>query len=480
MDSYVKLKERLVEITKQIETIEQGKDINFELTYIYEFYNSNQEIFQGYHLPTKEELLSENKDKLILTLNLLETFINMSDLSNEDKDFILKNISTIKESVSKQKDILEKLTKEKEKIEKLSEERKKYLLDKIGEVNACDKEITIINKRISELQENTSISDVMRNLELGKELDKRREIKSKMISLKEALRNEEHFTEDATLLAQEILAVTNKGTTDNLENTAPQEQPKESNPQEPPKEPEPKHIFRKSTLKIKDPVPYKKISDLGVDKSLLGKWVVKQEDGTYLEIDKSIEKEPAILVLPDNAIINEEKNSYDIPDNTPEEFVPDTPDFSGELEVRESYKNWILEQKVKLRKNLKAMFGILSIASKLTSKLMNRKRNKENNNTISLESIKQTQETVEKLITENLEIIEEQDAVELKTLGKELEEKSQEYASKKDNLTSEEQEEFLQELGELDANLRNKAKIVYRKICLKEQKLEEESKGKSR
>ena len=75
MDSYVKLKERLVEITKQIETIEQGKDINFELTYIYEFYNSNQEIFQGYHLPTKEELLSENKDKLILTLNLLETFI---------------------------------------------------------------------------------------------------------------------------------------------------------------------------------------------------------------------------------------------------------------------------------------------------------------------------------------------------------------------------------------------------------------------
>ena len=449
MDSYVKLKERLVEITKQIETIEQGKDINFELTYIYEFYNSNQEIFQGYHLPTKEELLSENKDKLILTLNLLETFINMSDLSNEDKDFILKNISTIKESVSKQK----------------------YLLDKIGEVIACDKEITIINKRIYELQENTSISDVMRNLELGKELDKRREIKSKMISLKEALRNEEHFTEDATLLAQEILAVTNKGTTDNLENTAPQEQPKE---------PEPKHIFRKSTLKIKDPVPYKKISDLGVDKSLLGKWVVKQEDGTYLEIDKSIEKEPAILVLPDNAIINEEKNSYDIPDNTPEEFVPDTPDFSGELEVRESYKNWILEQKVKLRKNLKAVFGILSIASKLTSKLMNRKRNKENNNTISLESIKQTLETVEKLITENLEIIEEQDAVELKTLGKELEEKSQEYASKKDNLTSEEQEEFLQELGELDANLRNKAKIVYRKICLKEQELEEESKGKSR
>ena len=199
-----------------------------------------------------------------------------------------------------------------------------------------------------------------------------------------------------------------------------------------------------------------------------------------LEIDKSIEKEPAILVLPDNAIINEEKNSYDIPDNTPEEFVPDTPDFSGELEVRESYKNWILEQKVKLRKNLKAVFGILSIASKLTSKLMNRKRNKENNNTISLESIKQTLETVEKLITENLEIIEEQDAVELKTLGKELEEKSQEYASKKDNLTSEEQEEFLQELGELDANLRNKAKIVYRKICLKEQELEEESKGKSR
>ncbi len=471
MDSYVKLKERLVEITKQIETIEQGKDINFELTYIYEFYNSNQEIFQGYHLPTKEELLSENKDKLILTLNLLETFINMSDLPNEDKDFILKNISTIKESVSKQKDILEKLTKEKEEIEKLSEERKKYLLDKIGEVNACDKEITIINKRITELQENTNISDVMRNLELGKELDKRRKIKSKMIALKEALRNEEHFTEDATLLAQEILTVTNKGTTDNPENIVTPE---------PPKEPEPKHIFRKSTLKARDPIPYKKISDLGVDKSLLGKWVVKQEDGTYIEIDKSIEKEPAILVLPDNAIINEEEKSYDIPDNTSEEFVPDTPDFSEELEVKDSYKNWILEQKVQLRKSLKAMFGILSIASKLTSKLMNKKRNKENNNPISQERINQTIETVENLITENFEIIEEQDAVELKRLRKELEEKSQEYASKKDNLTSEEQEELLQQLGELDADLRNKTKIVYRKICLKEQELEEESKGKSR
>lgn len=116
---------------------------------------------------------------------------------------------------------------------------------------------------------------------------------------------------------------------------------------------------------------YKKKSELeGISDDLVGKWVVKNKDGKYVDIDKATDFEPeqAILVLPDNAIIDEKTGSYSIPDDSelPKNYQEN--EFKKErkeeqLEVVDSHKNWFLEQKIKLQKNLRVVLGVVSLAA---------------------------------------------------------------------------------------------------------------------
>lgn len=115
---------------------------------------------------------------------------------------------------------------------------------------------------------------------------------------------------------------------------------------------------------------YKRKSELtGITDDLIGKWVIKGENGKYINIDEAVDFEPedAILVLPDNADISRKKGTYIVPDDSqiPEdykqnEFLNSKPE--EQYEIKNVKESWFLEQKAKMKKSMKIMLGIASLA----------------------------------------------------------------------------------------------------------------------
>lgn len=127
--------------------------------------------------------------------------------------------------------------------------------------------------------------------------------------------------------------------------------------------------------KSNDTSMYKKKSELdGISDDLVGKWVVKGENDKYINIDnaKDFQPEDAILVLPDNAKIDNKNGTYDIPDasqlpNNYKENEFFTEKEEEQFEIVSSHRNWNLEQKIKFKKSLRVILGIASLMATTAS-----------------------------------------------------------------------------------------------------------------
>lgn len=147
-----------------------------------------------------------------------------------------------------------------------------------------------------------------------------------------------------------------------------------------------KEIINNAVNKEREELPnkkngvYQKISDLpGVSKDLIGKWVIKQDD-KYVDIDKIENPDPeqAILVLPNNAVIDYENGTYELPsDNELPEDYKENEFLNEELKIEESHSNFLLETKIKLKKKLRTILGLNTIIEKIREKKSNSKTNQE-------------------------------------------------------------------------------------------------------
>lgn len=129
---------------------------------------------------------------------------------------------------------------------------------------------------------------------------------------------------------------------------------------------------------------YQKIQDLpGVSKDLIGKWVIKK-DGKYIDIDKIKNPDPdqAILVLPNDAIIDYEKGTYELPNDNgiQNDYKEDDSLNEEELKVEESHSNASLGTKIKTKKSLRAILGLNTIIEKIREIKANIKAKKEQEN----------------------------------------------------------------------------------------------------
>lgn len=129
---------------------------------------------------------------------------------------------------------------------------------------------------------------------------------------------------------------------------------------------------------------YQKIQDLpGVSKDLIGKWVIKK-DGKYIDIDKIKNPDPdqAILVLPNDAIIDYEKGTYELPNDNgiQNDYKEDDSLNEEELKVEESHSNASLGTKIKTKKSLRAILGLNTIIEKIREMKANIKAKKEQEN----------------------------------------------------------------------------------------------------
>ena len=129
---------------------------------------------------------------------------------------------------------------------------------------------------------------------------------------------------------------------------------------------------------------YQKIQDLpGVSKDLIGKWVIKK-DGKYIDIDKIKNPDPdqAILVLPNDAIIDYEKGTYELPNDNgiKNDYKEDDSLNEEELKVEESHSNASLGTKIKTKKSLRTILGLNTIIEKLREIKANIKAKKEQEN----------------------------------------------------------------------------------------------------
>lgn len=129
---------------------------------------------------------------------------------------------------------------------------------------------------------------------------------------------------------------------------------------------------------------YQKIQDLpGVSKDLIGKWVIKK-DGKYIDIDKIKNPDPdqAILVLPNDAIIDYEKGTYELPNDNEikNDYKEDDSLNEEELKVEESHSNASLGTKIKTKKSLRAILGLNTIIEKIREIKANIKAKKEQEN----------------------------------------------------------------------------------------------------
>ncbi len=129
---------------------------------------------------------------------------------------------------------------------------------------------------------------------------------------------------------------------------------------------------------------YQKIQDLpGVSKDLIGKWVIKK-DGKYIDIDKIKNPDPdqAILVLPNDAIIDYEKGTYELPNDNgiQNDYKEDDSLNEEELKVEESHSNASLGTKIKTKKSLRTILGLNTIIEKIREIKANIKAKKEQEN----------------------------------------------------------------------------------------------------
>lgn len=129
---------------------------------------------------------------------------------------------------------------------------------------------------------------------------------------------------------------------------------------------------------------YQKIQDLpGVSKDLIGKWVIKK-DGKYIDIDKIKNPDPdqAILVLPNDAIIDYEKGTYELPNDNgiKNDYKEDDSLNEEELKVEESHSNASLGTKIKTKKSLRTILGLNTIIEKIREIKANIKAKKEQEN----------------------------------------------------------------------------------------------------
>lgn len=129
---------------------------------------------------------------------------------------------------------------------------------------------------------------------------------------------------------------------------------------------------------------YQKIQDLpGVSKDLIGKWVIKK-DGKYIDIDKIKNPDPdqAILVLPNDAIIDYEKGTYELPNDNgiQNDYKEDDSLNEEELKVEESHSNASLGTKIKTKKSLRAILGLNTIIEKIRERKAKIKAKKEQEN----------------------------------------------------------------------------------------------------
>lgn len=129
---------------------------------------------------------------------------------------------------------------------------------------------------------------------------------------------------------------------------------------------------------------YQKIQDLpGVSKDLIGKWVIKK-DGKYIDIDKIKNPDPdqAILVLPNDAIIDYEKGTYELPNDNgiQNDYKEDDSLNEEELKVEESHSNASLGTKIKTKKSLRAILGLNNIIEKIRERKAKIKAKKEQEN----------------------------------------------------------------------------------------------------
>ena len=129
---------------------------------------------------------------------------------------------------------------------------------------------------------------------------------------------------------------------------------------------------------------YQKIQDLpGVSKDLIGKWVIKK-DGKYIDIDKIKNSDPdqAILVLPNDAIIDYEKGTYELPNDNgiQNDYKEDDSLNEEELKVEESHSNASLGTKIKTKKSLRTILGLNTIIEKIREIKANIKAKKEQEN----------------------------------------------------------------------------------------------------
>lgn len=129
---------------------------------------------------------------------------------------------------------------------------------------------------------------------------------------------------------------------------------------------------------------YQKIQDLpGVSKDLIGKWVIKK-DGKYIDIDKIKNPDPdqAILVLPNDAIIDYEKGTYELPNDNEiqNDYKEDDSLNEEELKVEESHSNASLGTKIKTKKSLRTILGLNTIIEKIREIKANIKAKKEQEN----------------------------------------------------------------------------------------------------
>lgn len=129
---------------------------------------------------------------------------------------------------------------------------------------------------------------------------------------------------------------------------------------------------------------YQKIQDLpGVSKDLIGKWVIKK-DGKYIDIDKIKNPDPdqAILVLPNDAIIDYEKGTYELPNDNgiQNDYKEDDSLNEEELKVEDSHSNASLGTKIKTKKSLRTILGLNTIIEKIREIKANIKAKKEQEN----------------------------------------------------------------------------------------------------